>query len=430
MSDILDAAKKLVDTVEFDCNGVNGKGGNGGLLSDATIKAAGTLRIALSRANSQPARQAETSDKPSPGNQAITGETARGEPCDLPPPIHPHPSPVDRGTVPCECTKIAQDDSCPIGYPSLLCEICDSKGDVPAIKLDGSELWEIVFGIANDTAAEITDEQYQQIADAINNVFIEPIATAPADKLLAPDDCPICAERLVPDDICASDIELGICHAACLEGSTVVDLNTGEEIVDGKIDTYRYGDDPLAANLNAQCRRGDWMQTATGRQFWPLDPRADDIDIEDIAHALSMMCRFGGHCDRFYSVAEHSVLVSENVPPEDALWALLHDASEAYIADIVRPAKRFIAGYKDIEAGIMSAVRIRFNLSRDEPASVKRADNAILADEAAQIMGTKPKDWILPEPPLGVRIIGLSPAGAKLAFLNRYRALTEVTAHG
>lgn len=96
MSDVLDAAKKLVDTVEFDCNGVNGKGGNGGLLSDATIKAAGALRIALSRAESQPSRQAETSVKPSPGNQAITGETARGEPCDLPPPIHPDPSPVDR----------------------------------------------------------------------------------------------------------------------------------------------------------------------------------------------------------------------------------------------------------------------------------------------------------------------------------------------
>jgi uncharacterized protein len=170
-------------------------------------------------------------------------------------------------------------------------------------------------------------------------------------------------------------------------------------------------------------RRGDWMQTVTGRQFWPLDPRPEDIDIEDIAHALSMMCRFGGHCDRFYSVAEHSVLVSENVPPQDALWALLHDASEAYIADIVRPAKRFINGYKDIEGRIMAAVCGAFDLPCIEPPSVKRADNAILADEAAQIMGAKPKDWILPEPPLGVRIIGLSPSDAKAAFLTRYRAL-------
>lgn len=171
-------------------------------------------------------------------------------------------------------------------------------------------------------------------------------------------------------------------------------------------------------------RLGDWMQTVSGRQFWPLDPRPEDIVIEDIAHGLSMMCRFGGHCERFYSVAEHSVLVSENVPPQDALWALLHDASEAYIADIVRPAKRFIGGYKQMEVNIMAAVCGAFDLPIVEPPSVKRADNAILADEAAQIMGAKPKDWILPEPPLGVRIIGLSPAGAKLAFLNRYRALT------
>ncbi|MDM9619108.1 hypothetical protein [Rhizobium sp. S96] len=254
---------------------------------------------------------------------------------------------------------------------------------------------------------------------------IDDDAPSPVNRLPAPDACPICAEPLVPDDICATDIEMGICHAACLEGSPTVDLDSGEEIDGGKVDTYRYGDDPLAAMLNAQCRRGDWMQTVTGRQFWPLDPRADDIDIEDIAHALSMMCRFGGHCDRFYSVAEHSVLVSENVPPDDALWALLHDASEAYIADIVRPAKRFIAGYKDLEEGIMSAVRIRFGLPKEEPASVKRADNAILADEAAQIMGTKPKDWILPEPPLGVRIVGLSPWQAKAAFLARFQALTQ-----
>ncbi|WP_234835770.1 phosphohydrolase [Sinorhizobium meliloti] len=182
--------------------------------------------------------------------------------------------------------------------------------------------------------------------------------------------------------------------------------------------------------IGLESRKGDWMQTVTGRQFWPIDPRPEDVHIEDIAHALSMMCRFGGHCDRFYSVAEHSVLVSENVPPQDALWALLHDASEAYIADIVRPAKRFINGYKDIEGRIMAAVCGAFDLPYIEPRSVKRADNAILADEAAKIMGTKPKDWILPEPPLGVRIIGLSPADAKAAFLTRYRALTTATTEG
>lgn len=172
-------------------------------------------------------------------------------------------------------------------------------------------------------------------------------------------------------------------------------------------------------------RKGDWMQTASGRQFWPIDPRPEDISIHDISHALSLMCRFGGHCDRFYSVAEHSVLVSQYVPEEDALWALLHDASEAYIADIVRPAKKHIEGYAAIEKNIMIAVCDAFGLPVVEPDSVKKADNGVLADEAAQIMGDRPVDWFLPEPPLGAVIRGLSPQEAKTLFMNRFNQLTK-----
>lgn len=170
-------------------------------------------------------------------------------------------------------------------------------------------------------------------------------------------------------------------------------------------------------------RNGDWMQTFSGRQFWPIDPRANEVDIEDVAHALSLMCRYNGHCSRFYSVAEHSVLVSRAVPPEDALWGLLHDASEAYIADIVRPAKRFIAGYKPVEARIMAAVCERFGLPVEQPDSVSRADSAILADEAAQIMGPHPVPWDLPNAPLGVAVIGLSPAEAEANFLSEYERI-------
>jgi len=251
----------------------------------------------------------------------------------------------------------------------------------------------------------------------------------PTDELVR---CDICAKPLNPDDNCATDIELGICHAECLEGSPVVNLDTGEPLPDGELHTYRFGDlDPAPPAVEAvEGRQGDWMQTVSGRQFWPIDPRPEDVHIEDIAHALSMMCRFGGHCDRFYSVAEHSVLLSWKVPQEDALWALLHDASEAYIADIVRPAKRFINGYKEMEVRIMAAVCGAFNLPIIPPPSVKRADTAILADEAAQIMGTKPKDWILPEPPLGVRIIGLTPSAAKRAFLDRFQSLAAPAPEG
>lgn len=172
-------------------------------------------------------------------------------------------------------------------------------------------------------------------------------------------------------------------------------------------------------------RKGDWMQTISGRQFWPIDPRPEDVFIEDIAHALSMMCRYNGHCRTFYSVAEHSVLVSRALPDDLALWGLLHDASEAYIADIVRPAKRFIAGYCEVEDRIMNAVCERFGLSPTMPAEVKRVDNAILADEQRCIMATPPAPWTLPEPALGINIVGLAPWDAKAAFLDRYTELTQ-----
>lgn len=178
-----------------------------------------------------------------------------------------------------------------------------------------------------------------------------------------------------------------------------------------------------------ELRNGDWMQTISGGQFWPIDPRPGDVRIEDIAHALSMMCRFGGHCARFYSVAEHSVLVSRAVPPADALWGLLHDAAEAYVADIVRPAKRFIRGYSEVEDRIMAAICEAFGLPLDMPPEVKRADNAVLADEAAQIMGPAPATWTLPEPPSGAVIVGLSPAEARAAFLARFNELTTGGKH-
>src|SRR4051794_15527189 len=87
------------------------------------------------------------------------------------------------------------------------------------------------------------------------------------------------------------------------------------------------------------CRRGGWITTFSRRQFWPLDPHSDEIHIEDIAHSLSQQCRFGGHSRSFYSVAQHSCLVSALCKANDALWGLLHDASEAYLGDIPRPLK-------------------------------------------------------------------------------------------
>jgi hypothetical protein len=99
-------------------------------------------------------------------------------------------------------------------------------------------------------------------------------------------------------------------------------------------------------------RTGDFMQTYTGRQYWPMDPRPHEVYIEDIAHSLSLQCRYAGHCIKFYSVAEHSVLIARHLAatraPEVAFAGLLHDAPEAYCVDIPRPLKPYLTNYKAI----------------------------------------------------------------------------------
>ena len=176
-------------------------------------------------------------------------------------------------------------------------------------------------------------------------------------------------------------------------------------------------------SLMAKTRKGDWMQTYTGRVFWPLDPAPQDVCIEDIAHALSMSCRYNGHTRRFYSVAEHSVLVSRHVPPEDALWGLLHDATEAYLPDVIRPIKPHLTGFKEIENRLMDVICQRFQLSQGMPQSVHHADSAILTDEQMQVMGRPPRDWNLPYPGLGVQIRCWLPSDAEADFLSRFHEL-------
>lgn len=169
--------------------------------------------------------------------------------------------------------------------------------------------------------------------------------------------------------------------------------------------------------------RGDWMQTATGRAFYPLDPRPDEIHLADIASALSKLCRYGGHTRQFYSVAEHCVLLAEKASPEFQLAALMHDASEAYLSDVIRPIKPALANYFAIEARLEKTIAERFNLPWPMPAEVKRLDNAILADERDQAMTRPPQDWKLTEPALGVTLRFWTPEKAAFEFeaaFNRY----------
>lgn len=163
-------------------------------------------------------------------------------------------------------------------------------------------------------------------------------------------------------------------------------------------------------------RKGDWMQTANGRAFYPLDARPEEIHFDDIAAALSKLCRYGGHCHTFYSVAEHCVHIANAASDDCKLEALMHDASEAYLADIIRPIKPFLSNYLDIERNLEQTIANRFGLKWPMPPEVKRLDNAILADEMVQCMVTPPRDWRLVEPPIGVQIQFWTPVKAEYEF--------------
>lgn len=184
-------------------------------------------------------------------------------------------------------------------------------------------------------------------------------------------------------------------------------------------------------------RIGQWTQTFSGRMFWPLDPRPEEVAIEDIAHALSMICRYNGHSRFFYSVAQHSVLVSHHVPAEHALWGLMHDAHEAYVGDMVRPLKggAFHALHPNdiaddavsrshIEERIQDAICHAFGMPMGEPREVKRIDMAILGNEMRDLMAPPPEPWDLPEPPIpGLTITSWSPEYAEEMFIRRFHEL-------
>ena len=142
--------------------------------------------------------------------------------------------------------------------------------------------------------------------------------------------------------------------------------------------------------------RGDgWTQTYSGARFYPMDPRPEEIDIVDIAHALSMVCRFNGQIATFYSVAQHSVEACRSAPREIKLAALLHDASEAYICDVPRPLKALLPGYKEAEARIMAAVGQRFGVPLEQfgDPRLKSIDNRLLATEAIHLLSGGPRGW-------------------------------------
>lgn len=176
-----------------------------------------------------------------------------------------------------------------------------------------------------------------------------------------------------------------------------------------------------------------WIETYTGKHLYFLEPSEDQIDIEDIATALSNECRFGGHTSSFYSVAEHSVLVATLCSKELQLSGLLHDASEAYLRDIASPIKQYLSNYKELETKIMTVIAKKFNLEDNfwHNTEIKVADVMALKAEARQLLPSGGKDWIhlFPtEKEAMVRLRCFTPFEAKNLFMAAFNNLTGTKA--
>ncbi len=178
--------------------------------------------------------------------------------------------------------------------------------------------------------------------------------------------------------------------------------------------------------------RPDFIETFTGRRFQPLNPDPTEIDIRDIAHALSLIVRYGGQCREFYCVGQHSVAVSETLEDwgcskEIQMWGLIHDASEGLgLNDIVAPVKSAdcMAGYREAETRLMVAVCRRFGLPIAEPERVRTADLVLRATEVRDLMPNRPGHWAdLTAKPLPRAIEPWAPSVAERAFLSRFEEL-------
>lgn len=175
-----------------------------------------------------------------------------------------------------------------------------------------------------------------------------------------------------------------------------------------------------------------WINTFSGKKLYPLNPDPKDICIKDIAHALSMCCRFTGHVKYFSSVAYHSVLVSLFCNPEDALIGLMHDASEYALTDISSPIKNSgcFEEYKKFEKNLQNIIYQKFCGTTIEPQSVKDADLSVLYTEARDLLPNINPDWHFKKEPLPIKIVSMSPEEAEKLFLNRFKELILLKPNG
>lgn len=167
--------------------------------------------------------------------------------------------------------------------------------------------------------------------------------------------------------------------------------------------------------------------TRTGIYFDFVNPTPEMVNLYDVAWALSNTCRFSGHTRCFYSVAEHSVYVSQLVPPKFALQALLHDAAEAYVGDVPSPLKIMLPDYKEVEKRVEKVVFQHFGLPEKLDPCVKLADMVMLKTEQKQLMENQ-DEWAscknVEESDIVIK--GMTQSEAMLFFMYRYSVLSSI----
>lgn len=179
---------------------------------------------------------------------------------------------------------------------------------------------------------------------------------------------------------------------------------------------------------NIEERNGDWIQTSSGIKFYPFDVKTEEIKINDIIHALSFLCRFIGHCNNFYSVAQHSVLVASMCEDRYKLQGLLHDSAEAYISDIAHPIKKNIMydPIRDLEKNILDKIYNKFGVINniESDSYIKEVDKRMLFTEKISLM--KPGIYWGGEnvyKPFDITIEPWTPERAQLEFHKMFNEL-------
>ena len=204
----------------------------------------------------------------------------------------------------------------------------------------------------------------------------------------------------------------------------------------GSFGTARFSAGPVEAPRDphgTEYKAAEFIETYTGRPFWPLHPTPENVSIIDIAHNLSNQGRYSGSTGTFYSTAQHCCLLANFVEkqrkgsPLDCLQILMHDCAEAYLVDIPRPVKQYMPEYRQWDKAITYVIRDWLGLgSVPIPDWQDELDSRIIVDERAQLMSDSGLDWGHHHEPLGIYIEPWRPVMAEQQFLMRYASFSKM----